>query len=118
AVVAGTIAMLVFWGWFPAPLHQLMGGLDLFLLIASVDVVCGPLLTLVVFTPAKSRVDLRRDLTLVVVIQILALGYGIHTLSYARPVALVFEVDRFRAVSYADLDEAEAPDAPSWAQPW
>lgn len=118
AVVAGTVAMLVFWGWFPAPLHQLMGGVELFLLIASVDVTCGPLLTLVVFTPTKPRAELRRDLAVVVVVQLLALGYGIHALSYARPVALVFEVERFRAVSYADLDEAEASDAPSWAQPW
>lgn len=117
-VVVGAVALLVFRGWFPPPLHQLMGGTELFFLIACVDVTCGPLLTLVVFTPTKHRTELQRDLSLVVLIQFLALGYGIHTLSYARPVAVVFETDRFRAVSYADLDEAEASDAPRWAQPW
>lgn len=118
ATVAGTVAALVFGVWFPSPLRGLVGGTELFWLIVGVDVVCGPSLTLVVFNPAKPRTELRRDLALVALIQLLALGYGIHTLAYARPVALVFEVDRFRAVSYSDLDEADAMHAPTWAQPW
>lgn len=116
--VAGLVALLVFGTWFPAPLHALTGGAELFWLIVSVDVVCGPLLTLVVFNPAKPRTELLRDLALVAVIQLLALSYGVHTLSYARPVALVYEVDRFRSVSFADLDEADADNAPEWAQSW
>ena len=118
ATVAGLVALLVFGTWFPAPLRSLTGGAELFWLIVSVDVVCGPLLTLVVFNPAKLRTELRRDLALVVVIQLLALGYGVHALSYARPVALVYEVDRFRSVSFADLDETDAVNAPGWVQPW
>ena len=118
AAIASVAALLVFGVWFPAPLRELVGGAELFWLIVSVDVACGPLLTLVVFNPAKPRAELRRDLAWVALIQLLALGYGIHTLSYARPVALVHEVDRFRLVSFADLDVAEAPMAPDWAQPW
>lgn len=116
--VAGVIALLVFGIWFPAPLRQLVGGTELFWLIFSVDVVCGPLLTFVVFNPAKIRSELRRDLALVALIQLIALGYGVYTLGYARPVALVHEVDRFRVVSFADLDETEASYIPPWAQPW
>lgn len=80
--------------------------------------VCGPLLTFVVFNPSKPRMELRRDLTLVGLVQLLALFYGVHTLSYARPVALVHEVDRIRVLSYSDLVEADASNAPAWAQPW
>ena len=118
ASVAGLVALLVFGAWFPGPLRTLTGGAELFWLLVGVDVVCGPLLTLVVFNPAKPRTELRRDLALVVLIQLLALGYGVHSLSYARPVALVYEVDRFRSVSFADLDEAENDQVPDWAQPW
>lgn len=118
AVVAAGAAWLIFGYWFPVPLGDLMGGTELFWLVVSVDVVCGPLLTLVVFNPGKPRAELQRDLTLVAVIQLLALCYGIYTLSYARPIALVHEVDRFRLVGFADLDEAEAASAPQWAQPW
>lgn len=118
ATVAGLVALLVFGAWFPGQLRALTGGAELFWLLVGVDVVCGPLLTLVVFNPAKPRTELRRDLALVVLIQLLALGYGVHSLSYARPVALVYEVDRFRSVSFADLDEAENDQVPDWAQPW
>ena len=116
--VALLAALLVFGVWFSTPLRELAGGTELFWLVVGVDVVCGPLLTLVVFNPAKPRAELRRDLAWVALIQLLALGYGMHTLSHARPVALVHEVDRFRVVSFADLDQAEAPSAPDWAQPW
>ena len=118
AAVAGLVAVLVFGGWFPTPLRALVGGTELFWLIVGVDVVCGPLLTFVVFNPAKPRVELRRDLALVALVQLLALGYGVHALSYAHPVALVYEVDRFRVLSFADLDEADASNVPNWAQPW
>lgn len=117
-VVAGLVAFLVFGFWFPGALRELAGGADLFWLIVGVDVVCGPLLTLVIFSPTKPRLELVRDLALVGTIQLLALGYGVHSLSYARPVALVHEVDRFRVISFADLDEAEAVHIPPWAQAW
>lgn len=116
--IAGVVALLVFGAWFPSPWRELVGGTELFWLIVGVDVVCGPLLTLVVFAPTKPRAELRRDLVFVAMVQLVALGYGVHTLSYARPVALVYEVDRFRVVTFADLEESEASTAPAWAQPW
>lgn len=115
---AGIVALLVFNTWFPPPFREMLGGSRLFWLIAGVDIVCGPLLTLIVFNPAKPRSELRRDLALIGMIQVLALAYGVHTLSYARPVAVVHEVDRFRVVSFADLEEADAANAPAWARPW
>ena len=116
--VAGLVAFLDFGFWFPDALRELAGGTDLFWLIVGVDVVCGPLLTLVIFNPGKPRDELLRDMALVAAIQVLALCYGIHTLGYARPVALVHEIDRFRVISFADLDKSEAGQIPDWAQPW
>ena len=117
ALVLGLLAVLVFGIWFPASLRDLTGGTKLFWMVVSVVLVCGPLLTLVVFNNLKSKSELRRDLALVGCIQLLALGYGVHALSYARPLALVYELDRFRVVSFTSLDEAEADQIPSWAQP-
>ncbi len=48
-------ALLVFGLWYPYPLSEISGGRELFLLIVSVDVVMGPLITLAVFNPSKSR---------------------------------------------------------------
>ena len=102
--VAVPVAALVFYLWFPYPYRELSGGRELFWLIIGVDVVCGPLLTGVLFNPQKSWRELILDLGLVALIQLAALIYGLHTLSQARPVYLVFEVYRFRVVTVADVD--------------
>lgn len=95
-------AVLVFGSWYPHPYGLLSGGLHLFIILAVVDMVCGPLLTLVLFNPRKPRRELLTDLALVVVIQLAALGYGLHTAFQARPLFLVHEVDRFRVITLPD----------------
>lgn len=103
ALVAAVAAALVFGVWFPYPFRELVGGRELFLIVVGVDVICGPLLTLVLFNHLKSQRELALDLTLVALIQLAALAYGLHTVVEARPVYLAFEVDRFRAVTMADI---------------
>ena len=106
-VVALLAGMLVFGLWYPYPYRELAGGREIFLLIVVVDVICGPLLTLVFYNPAKPRAELWRDLGLVVLIQLAALGYGLHVVWQARPAYLVQEVDRFKVVTLPELDAAE-----------
>ena len=110
-LVALAAAALVFRVWYPSPYHQLCGGQELFLLLVGVDVVCGPLLTLVAFNPAKSRGELWRDLGVIGLLQVASLAYGLHSVALARPVHLAFEGDRFRVVTVADLDLATLPEA-------
>lgn len=110
--------LLVFGVWYPAPFREISGGMALFVLMLGVDVVCGPVLTLLLLHPSKSRRALVVDMTLIASVQLGALGFGLHTLSHARPVAVVFEVDRFRVVSYADIQEADLTNAPDWVLPW
>ena len=109
--VAAVAATLVFGLWFPGIYRVVAGGRDLFLLISSVDVVLGPLLTFAVFNPKKSRRHLQKDLTVIGVLQLAALVYGLHTVYLARPVAMVFEVDRFRVVPAAQVYLSELPKA-------
>ena len=115
-IVALLAAALVFGLWFPYPYRELAGGRELFLLIVAVDVVCGPLLTLVLYNPAKPRSELWRDLGLVVIIQLAALGYGLHVVWQARPAYLVQEVDRFKVVTLPELEAAEVATLPSALQ--
>ena len=118
ASIAAIVAWLVIWAWFPPPFAEISGGLSLYLLIAAVDVVCGPVLTLLLLHSGKSRVALWVDIGLISAIQLSALIYGLHTLGEARPIALVFEVDRIRVVSYADLDASRPDSIPYWVRPW
>lgn len=105
ACAAGVAAALVFGLWFPYPYDELVGGRDLFILVVSVDVVCGPMLTLILFDRNKSRRELIVDLSLIVLVQLAALGLGVNTMIQGRPVYLVFEVDRFRVVTAADIQK-------------
>ena len=115
--VAALAAALVFGLWFPFPYREMSGGKSLFLLIVTVDVVCGPLLTLVLFNPAKLRTELWRDLGLVTLIQLAALGYGLFTVWQARPLFLAQEVDRFKVVMAADLDSTAFAALPAVLKP-
>ena len=124
-LIAALAAALVLWVWFPHPYDLLSGGRSLFLLLVGVDVVCGPLLTLVLFNPAKPRRELVTDMALVVLVQLAALAYGLHTAHGARPLFLVHEVDRFRVITAGDYGDADvtgviaaldAPLRPRWTR--
>ena len=106
-LVALFVAAFVFILWFPYPYRELAGGRELFFLVMAVDLVCGPLLTLVLFNPAKPRRELAIDLGLVVLLQLAALAYGVWTVYMVRPLYLVHEIDRFKVISRADVDARE-----------
>jgi len=122
SLVVGLVAsVLVFWVWYPSPLHLALGVTSIFLFILVVDVTLGPFLTLVICKPGKRT--LKMDLMLIVLIQLSALFYGLWTVSQGRPAWLVFNVDRFDVVQVVDIDarrESEAlPEyrAPGWFGP-
>lgn len=101
-IVALLAAVFVFLVWYPHPYGLLSGGRKLFLVLVGVDVVCGPLLTLILFSPKKPRREIWTDMALVIAIQLGALVYGLHMAYQARPLFLVHEVDRFRVINLQD----------------
>ncbi|MEY4564200.1 MAG: hypothetical protein RLZZ618_3477 [Pseudomonadota bacterium] len=123
AIVAALAAILALRIWYPWPYSEVAGGLSLFLLLVSVDVVMGPALTAVIASPGKPRKELRRDLLIIVILQLGAFAYGLHVLASARPVYLSYEVDRMRVVTAADIEDASLKEAPpelqkySWTGP-
>ncbi len=116
-LVAAIAALLVFGLWYPFPYRELAGGRELFLLVVLVDIVLGPLLTLVLFAPSKRPKELWRDLTIVVVLQLGALGYGVWTVWQARPLFLVAELDRFKVISRPALNSDAIKALPILLQP-
>jgi hypothetical protein len=112
ALIAVIAALFVFVFWYPDPYREISGGRELFLILVSVDVVLGPLITLTIFNRAKPWPVLRRDLAFVGLVQIVALGYGMWTVFVARPVHLVFEFDRFRVVHAIEVPDQLLAQAP------
>jgi hypothetical protein len=100
--------------WYPWPLFDLEGGWQGVRLVALVDVVLGPALTLVLFKHGKP--GLKLDMSLVVAIQVGALVYGMWNLYEARPVALVHAFDHIQPLSRARL--AEIDDSGAAMKKW
>ena len=112
ACVAALAACLVFILWYPSPYTAMAGGVGLFLLITGVDIVMGPLITFAIFDPRRKLwTELRRDLVIVVLLQLAALGYGLYVMHTVRPVALALESTRFRVVTAQDVLLNELPNA-------
>lgn len=102
-IVVGAMLLV----WYPGPFFTAMGGNDLVLILLGVDVVLGPVITLVIFNRGKGLRLLRLDLAIIGTIQVAALAYGVHVIAEVRPVYMVFTVDRFDLVAANDLKESE-----------
>lgn len=111
AVVALAMLLLVFAVWYPAPLHEAVGVTDVFVMLLAVDVIIGPLLTLLVFKVGKKTLVF--DLAVILVLQLSALAYGVWTVADGRPAWLVFNVDRFDVVRALDIDTRRLDETPS-----
>lgn len=108
-VIAALVGCLIYFVWYPHPYFQVAGGSTLMLLIMGVDIVIGPLLTLVVYKAGKK--GLRFDLTCIAVLQAGAFFYGFWVIAQARPVFIVAAIDRFIPVYANDLDDEDLAKA-------
>lgn len=116
AAIGASVVTLMLALWYPQHYFAAMGGTTLILLLIGVDVVIGPLLTLVVFDPKKK--SLRFDLAVIATLQLVALVYGCSVMFGARPVYNVFVVDRFEVVAANAVDEnSRAKAAPEFRSP-
>ena len=112
-VVAALAAALVFGLWYPYPYRELSGGRALFFMVVGIDVIMGPLITLLIFNAQKTRRHLAADLSVVALLQLAALCYGLWTVFEARPVHMVFEYKSMVVVHAADIEPANLSQAPA-----
>jgi hypothetical protein len=78
---------VVFGYWYPGVLREAdQSWQRVLMLIVGVDLVLGPLLTLIVFNPVKK--SLKMDLSIIAIAQISALLAGMYTVHQSRPIAL------------------------------
>ncbi len=109
-IVAIAAALLVFLVWYPSPLQKAVGVGNVFWMMLGIDVVLGPLLTFVVFKQGKKTLKL--DLSVIAILQISALIYGLHTVYIGKPAYIVFAQDTFDVVRVINLDAESAAKTP------
>ncbi|EFF81282.1 hypothetical protein HMP0015_3266 [Acinetobacter haemolyticus ATCC 19194] len=114
--IALLVVGLVFFIWYPMPLAEAVGVTDIFLMMLVIDVILGPLLTLIVYKQGKKTLFF--DLIVIVLLQVSALSYGLWAISKGRPAWLVFNADRFDVVRVNELDNRKLKDAkPEYQSP-
>lgn len=108
-VVIGLIASYIVYFWYPPALMHMAKADRLLMLIGGVDLIVGPLLTLIVYKANKPRLKL--DLSIIALMQIVFLGYGLQTIWNSRPVFLVAVPDRFELVFANEITQKRLAEA-------
>lgn len=106
-IVAACAAALIFLVWYPDPFQTMIGGTELFVLVVGCDLALGPLLSLVVYDSRKTRLALVTDYSVIGVVQVAALVYGVYILAGSRPVYVAFNTDRLEVVSAFEINDKE-----------
>ena len=100
-----------YFGWYRWPGWYLAVVTPVIVVMAGVDLALGPLLTLIIANPAKTRRTLARDLSIIAAMQLFALGYGSVQLWNGRPLYYVFSRGILQLVQAYDLDPQDAKRA-------
>ena len=85
-----------------------------------IDVILGPLLGLLVYKEGKK--NLKMDLSIIILIQIIALIYGVYSIAQARPTWIAFNKDWFELVRNNEIKVERIKQAqrqyqqPTWLQ--
>ncbi len=115
-VIGGVVWGLMRGLWFPGPLFEVSGAGGLLSILVPADVVLGPLLTLIVYKAGKP--SLKWDLTIIVIVQLAALFYGVWTIAEARPAYVVFFGNQLKVVRSVDLAEGKPWQTPLTGPVW
>jgi hypothetical protein len=108
ASVVGVACAAIFFVWYPAPYFEAAGAAGVLRVLIGVDLVVGPLLTLIVYKPGKRHLKL--DLAVIAAIQAAALIYGLSVIYRERPYYTVFAVDRFFVLARGDVVPEQRDD--------
>lgn len=112
-LLASAVALMLvlgslYLGWYRWPGWYLADATRVVAAVAGVDLALGPLLTFVVARSSKPRRELTRDIAIIVVIQLLALGYGAMLLWKGRPLYYAYSEGVLQLVQAYDIDAQEA----------
>lgn len=120
-LIALLVVGLVFFIWYPSPLATAVGVTQIFLMMLVIDVIVGPILGLLVYKEGKK--SLKFDLTVIILLQLSALFYGVYSIEQGRPAWIVFNVDRFELIRKNEIMDQNINQTqpqfqqPSWLKP-
>jgi hypothetical protein len=109
AVIFAVALYLILVQWYPGFHFGVDGGWRGVRIMAGVDLVLGPMLTLVIFNPFKARRLIVFDLSCIAVAQLAALAWGFYAVHSQRPVAVSFYEGAFLSLTAEPLAIEKQP---------
>lgn len=106
-LIFAILGYIILFHWYPDFFFTSDGGWQGIRIVAFVDLVLGPVLTLVVYKKGKS--SLRFDLTCIAVLQAVCLTAGTWVVYSERPIAMVFNDGWFHSMSSGDYTAVGQP---------
>ncbi|MGE0622730.1 MAG: hypothetical protein AB7I04_08445 [Pseudomonadales bacterium] len=103
------LGYLILFHWYPDFFFASDGGWQGIRIVAFVDLVLGPVLTLVVFNQNKPRKELQRDLGIIAAIQLSCLTAGTYVVYSERPIAMVYADGSFQSMTIDDYQQVNQP---------
>jgi hypothetical protein len=108
-ILVGIVLAVLLSTWYPPAIMGISKAEGLIYILAGVDIVIGPLLTLIVYKVGKP--SLKFDLSVIALLQIGALAFGLYTMWQSRPVFMVAAGDRFYLVYANEIDARDLAQA-------
>lgn len=117
-IIISLFLSFVYFIWYPEPFYIIHSVFDAVKIALLVDLVLGPFLTMVIFNVLKPRSELIRDISIIVLFQIVALSWGLHITYKMRPVFLVFQGETFYTMIKEDIKLDELNENVSLPSIW
>jgi hypothetical protein len=107
AIVLTLTLGALYLGWYHWPGWYLADVPHVVAVMIGVDLVVGPLVTLIIASAAKSRRELGRDIAMIATVQLIALVYGTTALWNGRPLYYAFSDNCLQVIQAYDIDPDE-----------
>jgi len=102
------LLLMIIYVWYPAPYFDASYRMKWITVIAFVDLVIGPGLTLIVFKPNKP--SLKFDMSVILILQLSALSWGTYNAWSVHPQMNVFFDNQIYCLDQQEIKDAGADD--------
>lgn len=106
SIVIFGLLFIIYKVWYPNGYADLSGLAEILLLVVTIDLIIGPILTFVIFK--KGKKTLKFDLAVIAALQIAAFSYGGFAIYKGHPSYVVYAGNRFELVATKDISPKDA----------
>ncbi len=104
-VFIGLFVLFIYFIWYQTVFFNISGVLEPIKLLLLVDVILGPLFTLIVYK--KNKKGLKKDLSVIVFFQLVAFLYGAYSIHLGKPGLIVHRTGYFEVLTEKYIDEEQ-----------